>query len=272
MLGKEDLNKLVDYKHEGVDLSSVFMQSMIDEINRNTPVGLIAPYSGSIAPDGYLLCDGNEVSREQYKALFDIIGITYGAGDGSTTFTLPNLLGKTVLGSASDYPLGSNGGEESHILSPDELPSHTHVQTAHTHAVTGTLTANGDHIHLATEKSAGTHTHTVTGTAAKAGSHNHPTERSTITGIYDTIPKGGARTNPTQGEVYAAGDHTHTVSGTASSAGDHTHTIIIESNGAHTHELTAAINSVTAVNGNTGKDYAHNNMMPYVALNYIIRY
>lgn len=50
------------------------------------------------APPGYLICDGAEISREVYKELFDIIGTTWGSGDGTTTFNLPNLIGKTIWG------------------------------------------------------------------------------------------------------------------------------------------------------------------------------
>lgn len=55
------------------------------------PVGVIKPYAGSSAPTGYLLCEGGEISRTQYKPLFDVIGTTYGSGNGSTTFNLPDL-------------------------------------------------------------------------------------------------------------------------------------------------------------------------------------
>lgn len=50
------------------------------------------------APPGYLICDGAEISRDVYKELFDIIGTTWGSGDGTTTFNLPNLIGKTIWG------------------------------------------------------------------------------------------------------------------------------------------------------------------------------
>lgn len=68
------------------------------------PAGTILPFGGSKAPTGYLLCDGAAVSRTTYSALFTVIGITYGAGDGSTTFNLPNakfLLGGTVPATAT---------------------------------------------------------------------------------------------------------------------------------------------------------------------------
>ncbi len=69
------------------------------------PTGSIIAFAGNTLPDGYLLCDGSQVSRTTYKKLFNVIGTTYGAGDGSTTFTLPNLIDRFVEGSsaAGDY-------------------------------------------------------------------------------------------------------------------------------------------------------------------------
>ena len=62
------------------------------------PVGTILPYGGSTAPEGYLLCNGQAVSRTIYSDLFDVIGTTYGTGDGNTTFNLPNLTNKFIEG------------------------------------------------------------------------------------------------------------------------------------------------------------------------------
>lgn len=66
------------------------------------PSGAVIPFAGSTAPQGYLLCDGREVSRTDYPYLFDAIGTTYGEGDGSTTFNLPNLQDKFVQGAGTN--------------------------------------------------------------------------------------------------------------------------------------------------------------------------
>ena len=65
--------------------------------------GMIVPFAGNASgvPVGYLLCDGSAVSRTDYAVLFEVIGTTYGAGDGSTTFNLPNLIDRFVEGSAT---------------------------------------------------------------------------------------------------------------------------------------------------------------------------
>ena len=108
-------------------------------ITNTNPSGSIMMYGGSSAPTGYLLCDGSAVSRSTYSDLFTAIGTTYGTGDGSTTFNLPNLKGKVVVGldsgDTSFDALGETGGEKTHTLSVSEMPSHTHTQNAHSHNV-----------------------------------------------------------------------------------------------------------------------------------------
>jgi microcystin-dependent protein len=103
------------------------------------PIGVIMPYAGASAPTGYLFCDGDAVSRATYSDLFGIIGVTYGAGDGSTTFALPDLRGRVIAGQddmggssannltdAQADQLGGTLGNETHTLTTTELPAHTH--------------------------------------------------------------------------------------------------------------------------------------------------
>jgi len=81
------------------------------------PVGTMLPWAASAAPDGWQLCIGTAISRETYAALFALIGTTFGAGDGSTTFNLPNMRGRFPLGKAvsgTGSVLGETGGEIDH--------------------------------------------------------------------------------------------------------------------------------------------------------------
>lgn len=91
-------------------------------------------FAGATPPQYYLLCNGQAVSRTDYAELFAVIGTTWGAGDGSTTFNVPNSQGRVIgVGTNTDrnghsgtWVLGDIGGEYNHKLTVDEMPSHTH--------------------------------------------------------------------------------------------------------------------------------------------------
>ena len=105
------------------------------------PAGCIMPYAGATAPSGFLLADGSAVSRTTYADLFAVVGETYGAGDGSTTFNLPDLNGRVAVGKSTDTEfdtLGKTGGEKTHALTQQELAAHTHSIQAYTSGGGGT--------------------------------------------------------------------------------------------------------------------------------------
>lgn len=97
------------------------------------PIGMYGYFAGNNAPTNWLRCDGQEVSRTDYAELFNAIGTTYGSGDGSKTFNLPNvnLENRTLVGSSGDgeFSLGNTGGEKEHILTVNEMPAHKHELT-----------------------------------------------------------------------------------------------------------------------------------------------
>ena len=107
-------------------------------LDDNTPVGAIMPYGGSSDPAYWLICDGRAVSRTAYAELFAVIGTTYGIGDGSTTFNIPDLRGRVAVGHNTTYGLGASGGEATHTLSIAEMPSHTHTNLYHSSSTSQT--------------------------------------------------------------------------------------------------------------------------------------
>lgn len=107
------------------------------------PPGVMFGYGGVSAPPGYLLCAGQAVSRTEYAALFQAIGTTFGAGDGSTTFNVPDRRGRVEAGrddmggtaagrltsagsGINGTVLGAAGGAQTHTLTTGQMPAHTH--------------------------------------------------------------------------------------------------------------------------------------------------
>lgn len=91
-----------------------YLQKLTDEkiqyiYNNMIPTGIVQAFAGSTTPQGWLLCDGSAISRTDYADLYAVIGDTYGAGDGSTTFNLPNLVDKFVQGNATSGTVKSAG-------------------------------------------------------------------------------------------------------------------------------------------------------------------
>lgn len=197
-------------------------------------IGNIIAYTGPSVPRGYLVCDGSAVGREEYPELFAVIGTTYGAGDGLTTFNIPNLLGKAGLGSSQNHVVGSSGGEETHILLPSEMPQHSHIIPSHTHTSGISATAELEH--------------TIT----------QPEMKYSRLDTFKTFayPKSGnagyiSRTNRTMtiATNLAIADHPATPC-----------------------TITGGILDCPAFNTETaGEGIGHNNMMPYLAVTYIIK-
>lgn len=120
--------------------------------------GEIKMWSTNTAPSGWLLCDGSAVSRTTYAVLFSVIGIIYGAGNGSTTFNLPNGTDAFPVGAGNLYAIGSTGGTTAYTPA-GTVSSHTHGPGSYVTTAAGTVAS---HTHTM-----GNHTHTVT-------SHSHP--------------------------------------------------------------------------------------------------
>lgn len=244
------------------------------------PSGTVLPYAGSSAPSGWLLCDGSAVSRTTYARLFAVIGTTFGAGDGSTTFNLPDTRGRSVLGAGSgtgltSRALGATGGAETHTLTEDEMPSHTHTQDAHTHTQNAHTHTDSGHTHgigsYVAAQEATSHNHTFT-TGVESATHTHSGMINNTGGGSQVVIGAGYAVNAVTSSTQSA-NHVH--SGTTDTGGTvaHTHTLSGTS-GSGTASLgntTATNQNATATNQDTGGDDPHNNMHPFLVLNHIIK-
>ena len=254
------------------------------------PTGAIEMFAGATAPANWLLCNGAAVSRTTYSALFAVIGTTYGAGDGSTTFNLPNLSDRFPVGRGTTHAtLGGTGGST----------SYTPAGSVSVTGVSGTVSVSGTN---ASTTSTGTVGDTAL-TTAQLPAHNHGvTDPGHAHGVYDAGhvhaireeygAPGQVPYNPNNTYCQIAGDNAGTkewhtapvqVVGTgigiyasatgistnnAGSGATHTHSITMAG---HTHTFTGsgsfAFTSATSSFAGTAATIEP----PYIALNFIIK-
>lgn len=265
------------------------------------PTGTVIPFAGSTAPTGWVLCDGSAIGRVEYAALFEVIKETYGAGDSSTTFNLPDLRGRTAIGAGqgsglSDRPMGQAIGAEFHTMSLTEMPQHSHlgaIDIAGIHSHGDFVAGAGGHDHGGITQGDASHAHD--GGIAAAAAHNHSGSVSggnpvkvLASNRSVTIPDGdggggsgggigrGTSLDPVD-VLSTSGNRTFTTS----SSGNHSHTFSV-GQGGHQHALAATgdhQHSIPSDPGHqhgisiseTGSNEPHNNMQPFVVLSYIIK-
>lgn len=123
-----------DTYHADIDdyLETLCAALQVKQSMSTLPIGSIMAFAGETLPDGWLWCDGDVISRTTYADLFAVIGESYGVGDGSTTFELPDGRGGTMvgagqwLGGGTDFPIGTRTGTETVSLTVEQLPEHDH--------------------------------------------------------------------------------------------------------------------------------------------------
>ena len=216
------------------------MANLQDIVNRSE-VGAIKPWTKATAPDGYLLCDGSAVSRTTYADLFTVISTTYGSGDGSTTFNVPQLQGKVPQGyDGNTYNLAGTGGANTVTVSV------TNNQAA-TNASNQSVTVTGDISNTSlTEAQLASHDHGFKCWTGSGGGVTKVVDRN-FTNVVNGAAGFGEWPLVTSAGSGTAHNHSHTLSGTLT--------------GNITTSLTG---SVTAAGTNA--------FQPFVVVNYIIKH
>lgn len=210
------------------------------------PIGSIVIWPGDEIPENYLLCDGSFISIAEYPDLYAVIGETYGAGSG--VVALPDLTARFPLGVSGSHELASTGGAETVTLTEAEMPEHEHSFGSHVHEV-------GAHTHLIPE-----HTHTQQPHTHSGGSLTIIKKNNSSAGGHDRFMSANNSVGTDDSVAY-----------NLPTTGSQTPTI--DARAAFNTSASAAFNTSAAAgsSGSAGADGAHNNMPPYLALNYIIR-
>lgn len=224
-------------RHNALDHSAVIAAASATLI----PPGTIWDYASAAIPVGWLACDGSAVSRSTYSALFMIIAETYGAGNGSTTFNLPDFRGRTSIGAGigpglTNRIVAHQYGEEKHALTLGELAAHSHAADPHSHYAQ-------PHDHVATSSS-------------DERTHRHPIALVTnLEGLWGaTWGSLGSGSGVLNGGNYSGDDtHWHTITTSIS--------------------LSGVVLDHTTVNiGSSGSSTPHENMQPSLAVYKMIKY
>lgn len=168
VIGKYLKDESGNYISPIVSISTIFDENNSSlRIDPGLPVGSGCDYYGSTAPEGYLFADGSAISRTEYAELFEVIGTTYGAGDGSTTFNLPDKREAVTIMKGTTYAtLGASVGANSKAIAKENIPSYTLYSASHTHTFTGT---------------AASHSHSMTGYSYSSNHGSHPSACNTGT-------------------------------------------------------------------------------------------
>jgi microcystin-dependent protein len=221
------------YNFSGSDLTGI----------EGTATGTILPWSTASIPTGFLECAGANVSRSTYADLFGVIGTTYGAGDGSTTFGLPNLADNVPVGKSGTKALASTGGANTvSVTAAGSISSSTNTNTTTNINVTGNVGGSTGNATLST---------------AQLASHSHSVPRVTVRygqGAQIESAFSGTLSNANTNNAGSGSAHSHSMSATFSGSGN------------------AASNSSSSTTSNfSGSAVNPSVLQPYLTLYYIIK-
>ena len=240
---------------------------------------LVLPYAGVNAPNGWVFCYGQAISRTTYSALFVVIGSTYGNGDGSTTFNVPDMRGRVIAGvdnmggtaagrisAFSATSVGASGGADTVTLTSDQsgLPAHNHGIT------------DGGHSHSASQPA---HNHGVSDPGHRHGLDGPNTYGNEVAYPYQTTST--FRYGNSSTSTISLNSSTIAISATGISINNATPSVTVNS-GTTGVSVNNATPSVTVNSGTTGVSVnnngatnatsSHLNVQPTIMLNYIIKY
>ena len=268
-----------------------FIQPTID-----TPAGAIHMFGGLAAPFGYLLCDGSAVDRTAYASLFTAISTIYGAGNGTTTFNLPNLKGRVAIGADASQiafdTVGETGGANTHqhiAGTSGNHDGHNHAIPAHgtnVGSINTSVGGAGDHGHNLTAHSHySDHSHSVNpgSTATTSDSHSHGTAATGSTAIQATVGSAGGAPSRNHTHNTNSDSHSHTVNIATFTSGNSNYGNTAGANanttsdgpGNHAHSVnTSAFNTSDGAGSHSHTTPASStlsNLQPYIVVNYIIK-
>jgi microcystin-dependent protein len=232
----------------GVDSSAV-TTSLDYKVAVLSPSGLVSMFAGSTAPTGWLMCDGTAVSRSTRVPV---------GKNGTGTFAT----------------LGSTGGAETHTLTTAQMPSHTHTQNSHNHTQDSHNHTQDSHNHTQNSHNhtQDAHDHLNYYFTGNAGGHSHTYQSQSVSRASGTSATFTSIAGTTANTSSVA-DHNHSsVAYTVTNTATNQATIATNIATTATNQANTATNqAATATNQNTGGDGSHNNLQPYIVVNYIIK-
>ena len=212
----------------------------LQDITNRSEVGTIKPWGKATAPAGYLLSDGSAVSRTTYADLFAVISTTYGAGDSSTTFNVPDLQGKFPQGKSGTTNLATTGGANTVTVAVTNNQA-----AANTNNQSVTVTGSISNTSLTTAQLA-SHCHNATCWTGSSGGSTKVIDRN-FTQVVNTASGFGSWFSNTNQGSGTGHNHSHTLSGTL------------------TGNITTTLTGAVTASGT-------NSFSPFVVVNYIIKH